>query len=257
MTAPIPEIGSAVEQPQAARVAPECVAASDAPFADEVQAMRWVFDEVRAARPVPGVEAEAIVGSLLIEQLAAGRSCPRPLPLDEIGCYHAVHGINVARLAMALALELEFDAAAVRRIGVAALLHDVGMMRVPADLVAKPGQLSAEERERVKEHPVQGARALLAAGPSLELAAVVAYEHHLKVDGSGYPKLAYPRAAHYVSRLVQLCDVYHALCSPRPFRPPWPQEIIVSYLNERAGFEFHPALAASLTALLSRGPGQV
>jgi putative two-component system response regulator len=104
----------------------------------------------------------------------------------------------------------------------------------------------------VKQHPVLGARLILSSDALLDLAAVVAYEHHIKTDGSGYPTFLYRRPTHYITRLIQLCDIYNALRSARPFRPPWPAEIVSSFLNERAGFEFHPGLASALTAMMRR-----
>jgi len=215
----------------------------------ELEAVRWVQQEVREGRPLPVAEVATVVASLQLTMRPEGRLALPLLRVDEIQDYLAVHALNVAMLAMALSEYVDFDAEASRKIGVAGLLHDIGMTRMPIDLIAKPGQISATERDRIKEHPVEGARIIMASDPSLELAATVAYEHHLKVDGSGYPRLAYPRPGHYVSRLVQLCDIYHALRSPRPFRQAWPREIIYSFLNERAGFEFHPALAAALTRM--------
>jgi putative nucleotidyltransferase with HDIG domain len=215
----------------------------------ELESVRWVQQEVREGRPLPAVETATVVASLHIAMRPEGRLSLPLLHVDDMNDYLAVHALNVAMLAMALSEYVDFDTDATRKIGAAALLHDIGMTRMPVDLIAKPGQISASERDRIKEHPVEGARVIMAADISLELAATVAYEHHLKVDGSGYPKLTYPRPGHYVSRLVQLCDIYHALRSPRPFRQPWPREIIYSFLNERAGFEFHPALAAALTRM--------
>src|SRR5690606_31694444 len=147
---------------------------------------------------------------------------------------------------------VQFDAAAVRRIGLAALLYDVGMLRLPANLIDKQAQLTDAEREELKRHPIEGARIILAADAFLDLPAIVAYEHHIRTDGSGYPTLRYRRPTHYVTRLVQLCDIYNALRSPRPFRPAWPAEIVCSFLSERAGFEYHPALATALIAMMRR-----
>ena len=226
---------------------------TDSPFADEVVAMQWILDQVREDRPLGVIEAEAVVATLYVEQRAGGRVEVPLVPVLDVSRYDATHAINVTFLAMAIADELQFDNESIRRVGLAALLHDIGMTRVPGDLVAKAGQISPEERELVKMHPTEGARILMGASPTLDLAAVVAYEHHLRTDGGGYPRLLYPRTPHYVSRLVQVCDVYDALSSARPYRAAWPVEIIISYLSERAGFEFHPALAAALTALVQRG----
>ncbi len=218
-------------------------------LAAELDLVRWIHAEVREGRPLPTVETYAAVAGIHVA-LRPGNRLTLPLvPLPDMGDYLAVHALNVAMLAMALAETVDFDTDAIRRVGAAALLHDIGMIRLPPELLEKSGQISTADRDRVKEHPLEGARIILQSDPSFELAAVVAYEQHMKVDGSGYPKPIYPRPAHYVSRLVQLCDVYHALRTPRPFRQPWPREIIYSFINERAGFEFHPALAAALTQM--------
>lgn len=217
--------------------------------ADEIEAVSWIHERVAATRRLPLIEAHTIVDSLFAElkwgcgPLAAAR-------LTTMDTYHAVHAVSVSLLSMALARAVQFDDAAARKIGLAALVHDIGMLHVDPEVLARPGQLTALEREQVKRHPEEGARIVLAADASLDLAAIVAFEHHIKIDGSGYPRPTFRRSAHYVSRLVQVCDVYHALKSPRPFRPPWPDEIIASFLTERAGFEFHPALTAALVNLV-------
>ncbi|MCI0435354.1 MAG: HD domain-containing protein [Gemmatimonadetes bacterium] len=227
------------------------VAAQAGPFSEEVEALTWIFDTVREGRALPVIEAEAVVGSLYLHHHEGAGMRISVVPNADMPRYHAVHAVNVSLLAMTLAGETGHDAASARRIGLAAILHDIGMTRVPLEVVTKAGQISDAERDLVTMHPVEGARIIMGAGISLDLAATVAFEHHLKMDGSGYPKLLYPRTPHFASRLVQVCDVFHALMSPRPFRPAWPQEIVMSYLNERAGFEFHTALVEALAKLVS------
>lgn len=224
----------------------------------EVAAVDWIFESVSAGRPVPVAEAESVVNSMFAEQQWGGRPVFPLIPVSEPSAFLAVHSVNVARLAMTLAGSQQFDPAAIRSVGLAALLHDIGMVTVDAGAWRKAGELTPAERASVKRHTVDGARLLLAAHASLDLAAVVAYEHHLTMDGSGYPTLLYPRPTHFVSRLVQVCDVFCALSTDRPYRKPWPPEVIVSFLKERSGFEFHPTLASALVALvqsdLTAGP---
>jgi putative nucleotidyltransferase with HDIG domain len=222
------------------------------PLQEELEAISWMHQEVRARRRLPVAEAQAVAGSLLLRlRDLDGISLPL-IQMTDPTDFMAVHAVNVTLLATALADFVQFDDDAVRKIALAAVLHDIGMARVPLHIVGKPGQISPDEREAIKAHPQEGARVILEADSSLDLAAIVAYEHHLKADGSGYPKLRFPRPPHYVSRLVQLCDIYHALRSPRPYRKPWPLEVIASFLNERAGFEFHPSLASALTTMMQK-----
>jgi HD-GYP domain-containing protein (c-di-GMP phosphodiesterase class II) len=217
---------------------------------EEVEAVLWIHAQVAAGRRLPVLEADVVVDLVFAERRWGGRPLIPLVPVQDMSEFLAVQAVNVASLSMALAESLQFEDAAVRRVGVAALLHDIGMVKLAPAILAKPGQISPDERAEVLRHPVEGARILLAADAALDLAAVVAYEHHLRMDGSGYPHLAYPRSAHYVSRLVQLCDVFCGLYSPRPYRVAWPLDIILSFLAERAGFEFHPTLTGALTSLV-------
>lgn len=220
---------------------------------EELGTVAWYHGVVANGGGLPVTEAEAVAYSLhrVVDRLGLA---PLPqVPLPDMTEYVAVHAVNTSLLAMGLAQYLGLPHSDIRDVGIAALLHDLGMVMVPIELLSKPDQLEPAERDLIKMHPLTGATLIVQAEASLQLAAVVAYEHHLRLDGSGYPQLRYPRKAHYATRLVQLCDVYHALSSPRPFRQPWPQEIILSFINSRAGAEFDPELARALTDLLKRG----
>jgi putative two-component system response regulator len=99
-------------------------------------------------------------------------------------------------------------------------------------------------------HPVEGARIILDSQESLELAAVVAYEHHIMINGGGYPSFRYPRDCHAASKLVHVCDVYDALRTKRPYRDAWPAEQVLAYLEGRAGQEFDPELVAAFSSMM-------
>ena len=222
----------------------------DPRFREEIDAVFWLFEEVRAGRELPVLEAEAVGHSLYVSMRLDGKVAVPQLPLHDMKEYNAVHGINVALLAMGVAESIGYEERAVRAIGIAGLLHDIGMVRVPLDLLAKAEQFTEEERTVVTKHPVEGAMIIAAADASLDLAAVTAYEHHIKPDGSGYPHLSFPRRPQRVSSLVAVCDTYHALSSPRPFREAWPKEIVFSFLQQRAGFDFDADMVGAVTRVM-------
>jgi HD-GYP domain-containing protein (c-di-GMP phosphodiesterase class II) len=89
------------------------------------------------------------------------------------------------------------------------------------------------------------------------MAATVAYEHHVMLNGGGYPAMHYKRECVMASRLVHVCDVYDALSTKRPYRDAWPSEKTMAYLEERAGSEFDPDLVAAFIRTLKQGQAQV
>jgi putative nucleotidyltransferase with HDIG domain len=219
---------------------------------EECQAIHWVHDEVSRSGRLPLLEAEVIVQSLSVAMHAEQATVLPLLQLKEFDQYTTTHSMNVSVLAMALAEALELGSAQVRAVGVAGLLHDLGKVRVPREVLLKPGKLTEAERAEIQRHPVEGARILLAGDQPLDLAAVVAYEHHLLLDGGGYPCRHSQRDAHYGSRLVHVCDVYDALRTRRPYRDAWESETALQYIEQRAGLEFDPALAVTFTAMVRR-----
>jgi putative nucleotidyltransferase with HDIG domain len=217
---------------------------------EEREAVGWLHREVGAGSALPLAEAEAVVRSLSLA-MHADRAIVLPLlELKEYDQYTTSHSMNVSVLAMALAEYLELGAAAVRSIGLAALLHDVGKIRIPHEILVKPGKLTASERRIVMRHPVEGARIILDRDDDLDLAAAVAYEHHIMMDGGGYPRLHFPRGAEYASRLVHVCDVYDALRTNRPYRDAWESGPTLDYIRTRAGTEFDPAVAQAFVRMM-------
>jgi len=224
---------------------------------EEVDTLRWMHAEVTQGRAVPLFEAEAIVRSLALAMRAeAGMLLPL-LQLKEFDQYTTTHSLNVSVLAMALAETLSLTAREVRAMGVSGLLHDVGKTKIPLAVLTKPGKLSDDERQLMNRHPSEGARIILQGDADLELAAVVAYEHHIMLDGGGYPALHYGRGCAFGSRLVHVCDVYDALSTKRPYRDAWPQAKTLAYLEERAGAEFDPLLVQVFSRMMQAGEARI
>jgi putative nucleotidyltransferase with HDIG domain len=242
-----------------AELAPEALPTATISFSlgEEADTLRWLQKEVQTTGAVPLVEAEAVVRSLAVA-MHGGRQIVLPLlQLKEFDQYTTTHSLNVAVLAMALAEFLGLAARDVRAFGIAGLLHDVGKTKIPIEVLTKPGKLTDEERALMNEHPAAGARILLDTEEDLDLAVVVAYEHHIMINGGGYPTLSYPRGCHHASRLVHVCDVYDALRTRRPYRDAWEFERVLGYLNERSGLEFDAELVATFIRMMREWEPQV
>ncbi len=216
----------------------------------EVEAIRWIHGEVEDLGRLPLLEAEAVVRSLTVAMHSQSQIRLPLLQLKTFDQYTTTHSSNVAVLSMAITEYLGLGSREIRTFGVAGLLHDLGKVRIPKEILVKPGKLTDEERAVMQGHPVDGARIIIEQETRLELAAFVAYEHHVMLNGGGYPTLRYPRACHYASKVVHVCDVYDALCTDRPYRPAWTSDRALGYLAERSGTEFDPELVDAFTRMI-------
>lgn len=216
----------------------------------EVEGARWVYEQAATSEELPVVETETIVRSLALAMRQQGELMLPLLELRELDQYATAHSCNVSVLAMGLAEYLGYAPREARLLGVAGMLADIGNVRVPKDLLLKTGRLSDAERKLVEEHCVQGARMILQRHPRMELAAVVAYEHHLDLNGAGYPRLVFPREPHFASRLIRICDFYDAAMSPRSWRPSLGSEQALKLLQDGAGTHFDSDLVGPFATML-------
>ena len=224
---------------------------------EEAGAVTWMYEQVTSADKVPLVEADAVVRSLTVAMKGSSAMIIPLLRLKASDPYNAIHSINVAVLTMALAEFLGLGSRDVHEFGMAALLHDLGMARIPRDLLLKPIELTVEERTVIERHTTEGARIILSSDRRQELTACVAYEHHLRPDGSGYPNRLFRRPTHYASKLVRVCSVYNALRIERAHRQPYPPGRALVFIDERAGREFETDIATSFTQMMRRLEPQI
>ena len=249
--------GRDADAPAAAVPVPLPATTLDLTLGEEAETFKWLQSEVQSGAGVPLLEAEAVVRSLSVAMHGDSRIVLPLLKLKEFDQYTTTHSLNVAVLAMGLAESLGCRPKEIRAIGVAGLLHDIGKIRIPLEVLTKPGKLNEEERAIMNAHPIDGARVIMQSEEDLGMAAAVAYEHHVMLDGGGYPVMHYKRDCAMASRLVHVCDVYDALSTKRPYRDAWPSEKTMSYLEERAGLEFDPELVAAFVRTLKLGQAQV
>jgi putative nucleotidyltransferase with HDIG domain len=217
---------------------------------EEAAAVQWMHGEVGERGMLPLAEAEAVVRSLSLAMHGEQRMLMPLLDLRAYDEYTTTHSLNVSVLTMALAEYMGLAAREVRTFGVAGLLHDLGKVRVPPEILNKAGKLTDEERAVMQQHPVDGAKIILTSDRELDLAAAVAYEHHIMIDGGGYPRCHFKRACHPASVLVHVCDVYDALRTNRPYRAAWESAKVLGYIEERAGSEFDPDVAMKFVRMM-------
>ena len=216
---------------------------------EEIEAVIWLFEEVRGGNSLPLTEAAAVVHCLHAAMRSDYSIAEPVITADSEDAYLPVSAVNVALTAMAAAQAMQLERHAVRTIGMAGLLHDIGMLRVPAGLINKNERLSDEDRNLLMRHPAEGAAIILEADAAPNIAAVAAYEHHLRPNGAGYPTLTYARSAHRVSRLIAVCSGFHALTSARPFRAARTPADALSVLESGSGRDYDPEMVGVLVSL--------
>jgi putative nucleotidyltransferase with HDIG domain len=224
---------------------------------EEVATIEWMHEQVSARAQLPLLEAESVVRSLAVAMHGDQEMLLPLLTLREFDEYTTTHSLNVSVLTMALAEALGMGARDVRAFGVAGLLHDLGKTRIPIEVLNKPGKLTDGERALMQSHTVEGARIILESDRELDLAAAVAYEHHIMIDGGGYPHRRIARKCHCASALVHVCDVYDALRTHRPYRAAWETTAVLEYLEKGAGSDFDPDVARTFVDLMRRMEGRI
>ncbi|MGV8080674.1 MAG: HD-GYP domain-containing protein [Syntrophales bacterium] len=166
--------------------------------------------------------------------------------------YTFTHTANVGILTMYLAEYVGFKSPHLKNIGVAATLHDIGKITTPEEILMKPGSLTTEERAVMENHTIKGAMYLMKIKGVTNLAVLAAMEHHIKFDGTGYPRLKQNWQTNIVSQMISIADVFDALRTARPYRDPMPQEKIEKILTNEKGTSFNPYLVDRFLELVRK-----
>lgn len=154
------------------------------------------------------------------------------------------HSRRVSQISGLMAQRAGFSQDESRIIAEAALFHDVGKAAIPQSILNKSCELTPDEFEIIKTHTTAGAARLREAAGMLSLAAVLAEQHHERIDGTGYHSLS-AGEIHTHAKLVACADVFDALYSRRPYKEPWEMEKILRYFNGQAN-QFDPAMVKTL-----------
>ena len=185
------------------------------------QTMRGLFGEARLGK---AIDADAC--STLVNEVAesidrhpdAFRSLARLKTADE---YTYMHSVTVCALMVSLSRELGLDEPQCREAGLAGMLHDLGKAVMPQDILNKPGKLTPEEFEIIKQHPRRGYEMLLDAKSLPAGVLDVCLHHHERFDGTGYPDRLAAEGISVFARMGAICDVYDAVTSNRPYKSGW------------------------------------
>jgi HD-GYP domain-containing protein (c-di-GMP phosphodiesterase class II) len=202
--------------------------------------------------------SRSLVGDLRGEDLVAheesflgGRVRALMVRLAEQDPTTAGHTRRVAALAVRIGERLGLPRGRIRLLALGGLLHDMGKLSVPREILTKPGKLTDEEFAVIRRHPGWGRELLVELGGFPEPVLDLVESHHERLDGAGYPNGRSADALALEVRILTVADVYDALTTDRPYRPAWPAERAIALLHEETGSAFDPACVDALVGLLA------
>jgi HD-GYP domain-containing protein (c-di-GMP phosphodiesterase class II) len=166
--------------------------------------------------------------------------------------YTGEHSRDVVALTLFVVEELGLDEQARRDAEFVALLHDIGKLRVPNEIINKAGPLNDEEWELVRQHTIEGERLLHRVGGLLGQIGRIVRSCHERYDGTGYPDGLAGEQIPPIARIVYCCDAYNAMTSDRAYRPAMPRPEAVAELRAGSGTQFDPDVVDALVAVVER-----
>jgi putative nucleotidyltransferase with HDIG domain len=223
-------------------------------YAEAVTVANAVWESARVEGKPDAAAAQGMVDNLA-QAVSQNRTALLALTaLKNYDNYTFTHMVNVSILTMGQARGLGIDGPQLREFGLAALLHDVGKVRTPSEVLNKPDKLTDEEFVIMKRHVVDGAEILRRTPEIPALAPVIAFEHHLRIDGTGYPHGVDRSSLNLGTMLCSIADVYDAMRSQRRYQQAFPTDRILAVLQRNDGRQFDQHLVRRFVQLVGIFP---
>jgi len=220
-----------------------------------IDALRDIQATVRARSPlaVEQIGTLRVFTSTLLEQILQSPALVlRLASIKSYDEYTLYHSVNVAVISIGLGLVIGLPETLLREIAMAGMLHDVGKIAIPLEILRKPGPLDEEEWQVMRRHPVLGADLLSRLPGSNRLPMIVAFEHHIRFDMRGYPSVPAGWTQHPISRLACVADVFDAMTSRRAYKKAIPNTDVRGFVRDEAGRTFDPRLVRVLDLMLGQ-----
>ncbi len=198
-----------------------------------------VLDKLEKIQSTEGRAARKIILGLVENEVANSTLILFLKSLRAYDDYTFEHSVNVSVITMAQARHIGWNEAEIGRVGLAAIMHDIGKVYVPRRIIRKTEKLSPSEWQVIRRHPVDGARLLKEEGVEEDIWRV-AYEHHMRYDHSGYPTSENSREVLEGSQIVRIADTYDALTTKRAYRRQISPYEAIKLMARTRGSEFHP-----------------
>jgi len=209
--------------------------------------IKTILNDIKAGKIIDGKDIFSVAGNI-VDGLQTNYNLLLSLlniftPFEEKEDFHHRHSVNTSILCASLGLSLQYEKKKLIDLCACALVHDIGMLKVPQEIINKPSKLSRGEQNMIEKHPSFGLELLEDIKGMPDEAVNVIYQHHERVDGKGYPEGKKREEISEFAKIVAIAEVYEALTHPRPYR----REKIIPYMGvkmivQQAGTFFEPRL---------------
>lgn len=219
---------------------------------DEIAKLMEIYEEVQRHKKLKIVGIHEIVNGV-VDILKQGITPFLGLaPLRSTDEYTFAHSIDVCSLNIAQAMGLGIEGQLLYDIGIAAMLHDIGKLFIPVEIINKPESLDKKEWSLIKQHPIRGAEYLLGLPGIPKLAVITSFEHHMKFNYTGYPEAPKGWKQNLCSQITTISDHFDAMRTRRSYRNALETEQVISFMSDTLGIELHPGLTKNFFQILKR-----
>ena len=218
----------------------------------ELEQLKEIFNEVHNQKTLRVMGIKEIVTALVEAVKQEAIPFMVLVPLRNLDEYTFTHSINVCILNLCQAMALGIEGQSLHDIGIAALLHDIGKLFIPSEILNKPGKLDDAEWALIQQHPIRGAQYLIDIPGISRLASVTAFEHHMKFNYGGYPKIPANWKQNLCSHMTTISDFFDALHTNRSYRSSLDADQIAAIMHDRSGIDFNPALIKNFFKIMKR-----
>lgn len=219
---------------------------------EAVKAVASVFERI-IERPVDISELRSVVSAMISGLVKDPRALLSMAMIKDADNYTHTHSVNVSVLSMCLAMRVGYESDA-QDIGIGGLVHDIGKVDIPPEILHKPGPLSKGEAYVMRQHPTAGAQLLANSGAFSPISILCARDHHETVNGGGYPVGKSGREICPQAQMVSIADVYDALTTDRPYRQALSPKQALILMTQKLADAFAPELLKALVGLVGFHP---
>jgi HD-GYP domain-containing protein (c-di-GMP phosphodiesterase class II) len=223
-------------------------------FEEAQNTAKSIMSGLRIGRTLDINHARSVVNSCVESVLRNENALMLLTKIKNQDEYTAEHCINVSILSAAFGKHLGMLEGEIRNLALCGLLHDVGKTRIPNEVLNKPGSLTSEEFALMKNHTVHGRSILISTGNSLQTAVDVAYSHHERLDGSGYPRGLSSDQIPYFAKVIALVDTYDAVTSTRVYKKALASMYALDIIHKNRGTQFDTELADAFIQMVGIYP---